>query len=300
MYDLYVPIVPEVDMKIPYDQAVATIKEALHPLGEEYGRVLAEGFSNGWIDVHENEGKTSGAYSWGAFTTHPYVLMNYQDNVNNMFTLAHEMGHALHSYHSNQAQPYTYADYKIFVAEVASTLNEALLMHHLLKTTTDKKQRLYLINYYLEQFRGTVFRQTMFAEFEKIVHAKEEQGEPLTADSLSAIYRELNVAYHGPDMVVDKEVDLEWARIPHFYRNFYVYKYATGFSAATSLSKQILEEGQPAVDRYLEFLKGGSSDYPLNLLKKAGVDMTSPAPVAEALSVFKELLDEMEQLLNEK
>ncbi|GEB32780.1 oligoendopeptidase F [Brevibacillus parabrevis] len=300
MYDLYVPIVPEVDMKIPYDQAVATIKEALHPLGEEYGRVLAEGFSNGWIDVHENEGKTSGAYSWGAFTTHPYVLMNYQDNVNNMFTLAHEMGHALHSYHSNQAQPYTYADYKIFVAEVASTLNEALLMDHLLKTTTDKKQRLYLINYYLEQFRGTVFRQTMFAEFEKIVHAKEEQGEPLTADSLSAIYRELNVAYHGPDMVVDKEVDLEWARIPHFYRNFYVYKYATGFSAATSLSKQILEEGQPAVDRYLEFLKGGSSDYPLNLLKKAGVDMTSPAPVAEALSVFKELLDEMEQLLNEK
>ncbi|KZE55521.1 oligopeptidase PepB [Brevibacillus parabrevis] len=299
MYDLYVPIVPEVDMKIPYDQAVATIKEALHPLGEEYGRVLAEGFSNGWIDVHENEGKTSGAYSWGAFTTHPYVLMNYQDNVNNMFTLAHEMGHALHSYHSNQAQPYTYADYKIFVAEVASTLNEALLMHHLLKTTTDKKQRLYLINYYLEQFRGTVFRQTMFAEFEKIVHAKEEQGEPLTADSLSGVYRELNVAYHGPDMVVDEEVDLEWARIPHFYRNFYVYKYATGFSAATSLSKQILEEGQPAVDRYLEFLKGGSSDYPLNLLKKAGVDMTSPAPIAEALSVFKELLDEMEQLLED-
>ncbi|ELK40057.1 oligopeptidase F [Brevibacillus agri BAB-2500] len=299
MYDLYVPIVPEVDMKIPYDQAVATIKEALHPLGEEYGRVLAEGFSNGWIDVHENEGKTSGAYSWGAYTTHPYVLMNYQDNVNNMFTLAHEMGHALHSYHSNQAQPYTYADYKIFVAEVASTLNEALLMHHLLQTTTDKKQRMYLINYYLEQFRGTVFRQTMFAEFEKIVHEKEEQGEPLTADSLSAIYRELNVAYHGPEMVVDSEVDLEWARIPHFYRNFYVYKYATGFSAATSLSKQILEEGQPAVDRYLQFLKGGSSDYPLNLLKKAGVDMASPAPIAEALSVFKGLLDEMEQLLAE-
>ncbi|MGN7469001.1 oligoendopeptidase F [Brevibacillus sp. SAFN-007a] len=300
MYDLYVPIVPEVDMKIPYDQAVATIKEALRPLGEEYGRVLAEGFSNGWIDVHENEGKTSGAYSWGAYTTHPYVLMNYQDNLNNMFTLAHEMGHALHSYHSNQAQPYTYADYKIFVAEVASTLNEALLMHHLLQTTTDKKQRMYVINYYLEQFRGTVFRQTMFAEFEKIVHAKEEQGEPLTADSLSAIYRELNVAYHGPEMVVDHEVDLEWARIPHFYRNFYVYKYATGFSAATSLSKQILEEGQPAVERYLQFLKSGSSDYPLNLLKKAGVDMTAPTPIAEALSVFKGLLDEMEQLLAEK
>ncbi|MED1918142.1 oligoendopeptidase F [Bacillus thuringiensis] len=299
MYDLYVPIVPETDMKIPYDQAVSTIKEALHPLGEEYGRILEEGFSNGWIDVHENEGKTSGAYSWGAYTSHPFVLMNYQDNVNNMFTLAHEMGHALHSYYSNHAQPYTYADYKIFVAEVASTLNEALLMNHLLETTTDKKQRMYLINHYLEQFRGTVFRQTMFAEFEKIVHAKEEQGEPLTAESLSTIYRELNVSYHGPDMVVDSEVDLEWARIPHFYRGFYVYKYATGFSAATSLSKQILEEGQPAVDRYLQFLKGGSSDYPLNLLKGAGVDMTSPTPVAEALSVFKELLEELEQLIEQ-
>ncbi|AWX55969.1 MULTISPECIES: oligoendopeptidase F [Brevibacillus] len=299
MYDLYVPIVPETDMKIPYDQAVSTIKEALHPLGEEYGRILDEGFSNGWIDVHENEGKTSGAYSWGAYTSHPFVLMNYQDNVNNMFTLAHEMGHALHSYYSNHAQPYTYADYKIFVAEVASTLNEALLMNHLLETTTDKKQRMYLINHYLEQFRGTVFRQTMFAEFEKIVHAKEEQGEPLTAESLSTIYRELNVSYHGPDMVVDSEVDLEWARIPHFYRGFYVYKYATGFSAATSLSKQIVEEGQPAVDRYLQFLKGGSSDYPLNLLKGAGVDMTSPTPIAEALSVFKELLEELEQLIEQ-
>ncbi|NRS46837.1 oligoendopeptidase F [Brevibacillus sp. HB2.2] len=299
MYDLYVPIVPETDMKIPYDQAVSTIKEALQPLGEEYGRILDEGFSNGWIDVHENEGKTSGAYSWGAYTSHPFVLMNYQDNVNNMFTLAHEMGHALHSYYSNHAQPYTYADYKIFVAEVASTLNEALLMNHLLETTTEKKQRMYLINHYLEQFRGTVFRQTMFAEFEKIVHAKEEQGEPLTAESLSTIYRELNVAYHGPDMVVDSEVDLEWARIPHFYRGFYVYKYATGFSAATSLSKQILEEGQPAVDRYLQFLKGGSSDYPLNLLKGAGVDMTSPTPIAEALSVFKELLEELEQLVEQ-
>lgn len=299
MYDLYVPIVPETDMKIPYDQAVSTIKEALHPLGEEYGRILDEGFSNGWIDVHENEGKTSGAYSWGAYTSHPFVLMNYQDNVNNMFTLAHEMGHALHSYYSNHAQPYTYADYKIFVAEVASTLNEALLMNHLLETTTDKKQRMYLINHYLEQFHGTVFRQTMFAEFEKIVHAKEEQGEPLTAESLSTIYRELNVSYHGPDMVVDSEVDLEWARIPHFYRGFYVYKYATGFSAATSLSKQIVEEGQPAVDRYLQFLKGGSSDYPLNLLKGAGVDMTSPTPIAEALSVFKELLEELEQLIEQ-
>jgi len=299
MYDLYVPIVPEVDMKIPYDQAVKTIKEALHPLGEDYGKVLEEGFTSGWIDVHENEGKTSGAYSWGAYTTHPFVLMNYQDNVNNMFTLAHEMGHALHSYYSNKNQPYTYADYKIFVAEVASTVNEALLMNHLLETTNDKHQRMYLINYYLEQFRGTVFRQTMFAEFEKIVHAKEEAGEPLTADSLNEIYRELNVAYHGPEMVIDKEIELEWERIPHFYRHFYVYKYATGFSAATSLSKQILEEGQPAVERYLQFLKGGSSDYPLNLLKNAGVDMTSPEPIREALAVFKSLIEELEQLIGQ-
>ncbi|MEJ8544808.1 oligoendopeptidase F [Brevibacillus borstelensis] len=299
MYDLYVPIVPEVDMKIPYDQAVETIKTALKPLGDEYGSVLAEGFSNGWIDVYENEGKTSGAYSWGAYTSHPYVLMNYQDNVNNMFTLAHEMGHALHSYYSHKEQPYTYADYKIFVAEVASTLNEALLMDHLLETTTDKQQRMYLLNYYLEQFRGTVFRQTMFAEFEKLVHAKTEQEEPLTADSLSDMYRELNVAYHGPEMVVDKEIDLEWARIPHFYRNFYVYKYATGFSAATSLAKQILEEGQPAVERYLQFLKSGSSDYPLELLKKAGVDMASPEPIREALAVFADRLAEMEKLIGQ-
>ena len=300
MYDLYVPIVPEVEMKIPYNQAVETIKEALRPLGEDYRRVLAEGFSSGWIDVYENEGKTSGAYSWGAYTSHPYVLMNYQDNVNNMFTLAHEMGHALHSYYSNRAQPYTYADYKIFVAEVASTLNEALLMHHLLDTTDDKQKRMYLVNYYMEQFRGTLFRQTMFAEFEKIVHAREEAGEPLTAEVLSEIYRELNGKYHGPEMVIDKEIELEWERIPHFYRHFYVYKYATGFSAATSLSRQILEEGQPAVERYLSFLKGGSSDYPLNLLKRAGVDMTSPEPIREALGVFKSLLEEMEQLLGVK
>jgi oligoendopeptidase F len=300
MYDLYVPIVKEVDMEIPYDQAVATIKEALKPLGEEYARVLEEGFTSGWIDVYENEGKTSGAYSWGAYTTHPYVLMNYQDNVNNMFTLAHEMGHALHSYFSNKTQPYTYADYRIFVAEVASTLNEALLMHHLLEKTTDKAQRMYLLNYYMEQFRGTVIRQTMFAEFEKLIHAKVEQDEPLTADNLSEWYRELNVAYHGPEMVVDSQIDLEWARIPHFYNNFYVYKYATGFSAATSLAKQILEEGQPAVERYLTFLKSGGSDYPLNLLKKAGVDMTSPEPIREALSVFKQLLEEMEELTGVK
>jgi oligoendopeptidase F len=296
MYDLYVPIVAEVEMEIPYDQAVATIKEALRPLGDDYAKVLDEGFTSGWIDVYENEGKTSGAYSWGSYTTHPYVLMNYQDNVNNMFTLAHEMGHALHSYFSNKTQPYTYADYRIFVAEVASTLNEALLMNHMLETTTDKHKRMYLINYYMEQFRGTLFRQTMFAEFEKAIHAKVEAEEALTADNLCEMYRQLNVKYHGPEMVIDSQIDLEWARIPHFYNNFYVYKYATGFSAATSLAKQILEEGQPAVDRYLAFLSSGGSDYPLNLLKKAGVDMASPQPIREALEVFKGLLEQMEEL----
>ncbi|MGD8189261.1 oligoendopeptidase F [Brevibacillus ginsengisoli] len=300
MYDLYVPVVKEVHMEIPYEEAIGTIKEALHPLGDNYAQVLEKGFTSGWIDVYENEGKTSGAYSWGSYTTHPYVLMNYQDNLNNMFTLAHEMGHALHSYYSNHNQPYTYADYRIFVAEVASTLNEALLMHHVLDTTKEKDQRMYLLNYYLEQFRGTVFRQTMFAEFEKIIHAKVEAEEALTADTLSEIYRNLNVEYHGKEMVVDSEVDLEWARIPHFYNNFYVYKYATGFSAATALSKQILEEGQPAVERYLSFLKSGGSDYPINLLKKAGVDMNTAEPIREALSVFEQLLGEMEELAGVK
>ncbi|WP_019122393.1 oligoendopeptidase F [Brevibacillus massiliensis] len=296
MYDLYVPIVHEVEMEIPYQQAVDTVTEALHPLGDEYLQVLKKGFHSGWIDVYENQGKTSGAYSWGTYTAHPYVLMNYQDNLNNMFTLAHEMGHALHSYFSNTNQPYTYADYRIFVAEVASTCNEALLMHHLLATTSDKATRMYLINYYMEQFRGTLYRQTMFAEFEKAIHAKVEAGEALTADSLNQLYRQLNVEYYGPDMVVDEQIDLEWARIPHFYNNFYVYKYATGFSAATSLSRQILEEGQPAVERYLGFLKSGGSDYPLELLKRAGVDMTSSEPISEALAVFKELLEQMEEL----
>ncbi|MFM1655584.1 oligoendopeptidase F [Brevibacillus sp. B_LB10_24] len=296
MYDLYVPIVHEVEMEIPYEQAVDTVTESLHPLGDEYLQVLKKGFHSGWIDVYENQGKTSGAYSWGTYTAHPYVLMNYQDNLNNMFTLAHEMGHALHSYFSNTNQPYTYADYRIFVAEVASTCNEALLMHHLLETTSDKTTRMYLINYYMEQFRGTLYRQTMFAEFEKAIHAKVEAGEALTADSLNQLYRQLNVEYYGPDMVVDEQIDLEWARIPHFYNNFYVYKYATGFSAATSLSRQILEEGQPAVERYLGFLKSGGSDYPLELLKRAGVDMASSEPISEALAVFKELLEQMEEL----
>ncbi|GAB7387603.1 oligoendopeptidase F [Bacillaceae bacterium] len=296
MYDLYAPLVPEVKLKIPYEEAVATVKESLSPLGENYLSRLEEAFCSGWIDVYENRGKTGGAYAWGAYGTHPYVLLNYQGQLNDMFTLAHEMGHALHSSYSNETQPYVYAHYTIFVAEVASTVNEALLMEHLLKTVTDRKQKLYLLNYFLEQFRGTVYRQTMFAEFEKRIHETVEAGEGLTPELLCGLYRELNEAYYGPDIVVDDEIEMEWARIPHFYNDFYVYKYATGFSAAIALSRKILQEGRPAADKYLSFLKSGSSDYPLELLKKAGVDMTSPEPIRNALQVFKETLDEMERL----
>ncbi len=297
MYDLYTPIVKDVEMKIPYKQALNMVEQGLAPLGEEYLSILKTGFASRWIDVYENQGKTSGAYSWGAFGTHPYVLLNWQDNVNNVFTLAHEMGHALHSYYSDREQPYTYAGYTIFVAEVASTVNESLLMKHLLETTTDQNQRLYLLNYYLEQFRGTLYRQTMFAEFEKITHAKVEAGEALTVENLNQIYHDLNVDYYGPEVNVDSQIDLEWARIPHFYNNFYVYKYATGFSAATALSQAILQEGGPAVARYKGFLQGGSSDYPLNLLRRAGVDMSKPEPVHAALQVFAGVVEELEKLL---
>ncbi len=300
MYDLYTPIVKDVKMDIPYQEAVKKVEQALNPLGQEYLDKLREGFTSGWLDVYENEGKTGGAYSWGSYGTHPYVLLNNQGTLNDMFTIAHEMGHALHTYYSNREQPYIYAHYKIFLAEVASTLNESLLMGYMLKNTTDKQEKLYLLNHYLEQFRGTVYRQTMFAEFEKIIHEKVEAGEALTPELLNSIYHRLNVDYYGPDMVVDAAVDVEWSRIPHFYNAFYVYKYATGFSAATALARQILEEGEPAVNRYLDFLKGGNADYPLNLLKKAGVDMTSPQPVATALSVFNDLVRHMEELLGDK
>ncbi|WP_027417675.1 oligoendopeptidase F [Aneurinibacillus terranovensis] len=299
MYDLYVPMVKAVDFKVEYNEAMNLVEQGLAPLGAEYQSVLKEAFGSRWIDVYENQGKTSGAYSWGAYGTHPYVLLNYQNNVNNLFTLAHEMGHALHSYYSDHNQPYLYAQYKIFVAEVASTCNESLLMNHMLKITEDPRKRMYLLNYYLEQFRGTVYRQTMFAEFEKMIHEKVEQGEALTPETLCSMYYDLNVDYYGPDMVVDEDIKMEWARIPHFYNEFYVYQYATGFSAATALSQQILKEGQPAVDRYLSFLKSGGSDYPIQLLRKAGVDMASPEPVVEALRVFADVLEEMEKLAEE-
>lgn len=297
MYDLYVPLIQDLDVKIPYFEAKETILEGLKPLGEEYIGLLEDGFNNGWIDVYENKGKRSGAYSSSCYGVHPYVLMNYTDSLDNMFTLAHEMGHALHTHYSNENQPYVYADYKIFLAEVASTLNEILLLHHLLENTDDVLKKKYLINHYLEQFRGTVFRQTMFAEFEKIIHEAAEAGQPLTAEFLNETYHRLNVEYYGPDIIIDEEIDLEWARIPHFYYNFYVYKYATGFSAATALANRILEEGKPAVESYLEFLKSGDSDYPLNILKRAGVDMSSPEPISTAIATFKDFLKRFEDLL---
>ncbi|NLJ89458.1 MAG: oligoendopeptidase F [Clostridiales bacterium] len=298
MYDIYTPIIKDVDMEIPYEKAKELVYEGLEPLGEEYRSILKEGFENQWIDVYENEGKRSGAYSSGAYGTHPFILLNYQDNLNNCFTLAHEMGHGIHTYYSSKTQPYTYADYKIFVAEVASTCNESLLMDYMLKETDDKLEKAYLLNYYLEQFKGTVFRQTMFAEFELITHQMAFEGKPLTADDLCKIYHDLNVKYFGDDIVIDKEIDMEWARIPHFYRAFYVYQYATGYSAAVALSRKILDEGKPAADNYINhFLKGGSSDYPINLLKKAGVDMTTKEPVDQALELFGKLIDQLEEIV---
>lgn len=296
MYDLYVPMVADAEQKISFEQAKEMVLKGLRPMGEEYLKLLQEGFTSGWIDVYENQGKRSGAYSWGAYGTHPYVLLNYQENLNNVFTLVHEMGHALHSWYSDENQPYIYAGYKIFVAEVASTCNEALLIHHLIETTEDGKEKAYLINYFLEQFRTTLFRQTMFAEFEKITHGLQEKGETLTADRLCEIYYSLNQQYFGENICVDKEIELEWARIPHFYTPFYVYQYATGFSAAIALSKRILEQGEPAVEDYKKFLKGGSSMYPLDLLRMAGVDMEQKKPVEDALKVFGQYLDEMERL----
>jgi oligoendopeptidase F len=298
MYDLYTPIVKDVKMEAPYEEAVETVKKALEVLGSKYSDDLSKGFTGGWIDKYENEGKRSGAYSWGCYDSHPYVLLNYNDTVDNMFTLAHEMGHAMHSFYSDNNQPYIYAGYKIFVAEVASTFNESILMNHLILNTEDKMKKLYLLNHYLESFRGTVYRQTMFAEFEKIIHEKAETGEALTAEVLSSIYHDLNKYYYGEEIIVDDYIDIEWARIPHFYSSFYVYKYATGFSAATALSSKVLKEGDTALEKYLNFLKSGGSDYPLELLKKAGVDMTSPEPIQAALKVFENTLNEFENLLN--
>lgn len=298
MYDLYTPIVSDVDVDIPYEEAKQTVYDALACMGDDYRAILKEGFDNRWIDVYENVGKCSGAYSAG-LRKHPYVLLNYSGTLDSMFTLAHEMGHAIHSYLSNKHQPVAYSNYSIFVAEVASTCNEALLMQHLLKTTKDKKRRAYLINYFLEQFRTTLYRQTMFAEFELEINRRNERGESLTAQSLNALYHELNQQYFGDGIVIDEEIDLEWARIPHFYYDYYVYQYATGYSAAIALSRRILKEGAPAVKDYIHFLSGGCSTDPISLLRGAGVDMASTTPIHEALQLFDELITEMEQLMEE-
>ena len=295
-YDIYAPLVADVDESIPYEQAKKTIYEAMAPLGEDYRAILKEGFENRWIDVYQNVGKRSGAYSAGA-AVHPYVLMNYSGSLDSQFTLAHEMGHAVHSYLSNKHQNPMDADYVIFVAEVASTCNEALLMEYLLNKTTDKRQRAYLINHFLDQFKGTIYRQTMFAEFERNIGALVAQGQTLTADILCAEYKRLNEAYYGPDMVVDDRISMEWARIPHFYYNYYVFQYATGYAAAIAISQRILREGERAVKDYLNFLSGGCSKSPIELLKGAGVDMTGPEPVNAALALFDQLLDEMERLM---
>jgi len=297
MYDIYTPLVQDVDMKIPYDEAKEYVLKGLSPLGEEYANILKEGFANRWIDVEENKGKRSGAYSSGSYGTNPYILLNWQDSVNDTFTLAHELGHSVHSYYTRKSQPFRYGNYSIFVAEVASTTNEALLNDYMLKNLDDEKQKLYLLNHFLEGFRGTVFRQTMFAEFEHDIHVREQNGEVLTADNLTEIYYNLNKKYYGDDIVSDDEIGLEWARIPHFYYNYYVYQYATGYSAATTLANGILEGKDGAVDRYIDFLKAGNSDYPIEVLKKAGVDMTSKQPILDALDVFEEKLNEMEKLL---
>ena len=294
-YDIYMPLLNDLDKNIPIEEAKQTVYEACAPLGADYQAVLKHAFENRWIDVFPNEGKRSGAYSAGA-KVHPYVLLNHTGTLGSQFTLAHEMGHAMHSYLSNKHQNPIDANYVIFVAEVASTCNEALLMEYLLAKTTDKKERAFLINHYLDQFKGTIYRQTMFAEFELNIGRMVAEGKSLTADVLSAEYKRLNELYYGPDMVVDDQIAVEWARIPHFYYNYYVFQYATGYSAAIALSRKVLDGGEKELQDYLGFLSGGCSKSPIDLLKGAGVDMTSPEPVNQALELFGKLLDEMEEL----
>lgn len=300
MYDVYTPLITDVEMKYSYEEAQALLLTAFKPLGDEYVNTVKEGFNSRWVDVFENKGKRSGAYSSGAYGTNPYVLMNWQDNLNNVFTLAHEFGHSLHSYYTRATQPYRYGDYSIFVAEVASTCNEALLNEHLLSITDDRKEKMYLLNNFLDGFRGTVFRQTMFAEFEHLIHKLDQSGEVLVAERLTEEYDRLNKKYYGDAVSYDEYIGKEWARIPHFYYNYYVYQYATGYAAAQSLAHQILEEGDVAVERYLNFLQAGSSMHPIDVLKSAGVDMTEKAPILSALDIFEEKLIALETLVDEE
>lgn len=297
MYDMYVPVVDADDKKYTYEEGCELAKKALAPLGEEYVALLERAFNENWIDVYENKGKTSGAYSWGAYGTHPYMLLNYQDRLDDVFTLVHEAGHSMHSYYSDASLPYEKAQYRIFVAEVASTVNEVLLLKYMLKNTDDEKTRAYLLNHFLEQFRTTVFRQTMFAEFERESHRMAENGESLTVESLNKVYGDLNRKYYSSAVDTDKYIETEWARIPHFYRAFYVYQYATGFSSAVAIADMILKEGAPAVERYIKFLSSGGSDFPVELLKIAGVDLSKPDAIVSGMKVFEDTLDEFERIM---
>lgn len=297
MYDLYVSVIDAPEFNVEYEDGVILCEKALEPLGTEYLEIFREGIEEGWIDVYENKGKRGGAYSSGSYNSMPYVLLNYNNQVNDVSTLAHEMGHSIHSYYARKNQPYIYADYVLFCAEVASTTNECLLMDYLIKNEKDKARRLFLINQQLEGIRTTVFRQTMFAEFELLTHEKMEKGESLSSEELCKIYHDLNEKYFGKSMVVDKGIDMEWSRIPHFYRDFYVYQYVTGFAAANSFSQIILNGTEEDVEKYKGFLKAGGSDYPINILKNAGVDMTTPKPLEDTIRRFDELLDMLEKEL---
>ncbi|MBR6003326.1 MAG: oligoendopeptidase F family protein, partial [Lachnospiraceae bacterium] len=297
MYDIYTPMIKDAAKEVPYEEAQVTIKKALAVLGDDYVALLDEAFKNRWCDVYENKGKRGGAYSSCAYGTHPYMLLNYNNSLDAMFTTAHEMGHSMHSWFSNQAQPFLYSDYKIFVAEVASTCNEILLLEYLLKNCTDKKEKAYLLNHYLDSFKGTVYRQTQFAEFEMLTNEMQEKGDSLNAENLCALYKEINEKYYGKDMISDEEISYEWARIPHFYYNFYVYQYATSFCAAVAIANRILKEGEPAVKEYKKFLSSGCTDAPVELLKIAGVDLTTGAPIDSALEKFGQIIDELEALV---
>ncbi len=297
MYDIYAPLVEMPDREVPYEEALETVRAAVAPLGKQYVADLNAGLESGWVDVYENEGKTSGAYSFGSYDSMPYVLLNYNNKFKDAFTIIHELGHSMNSLYTRRTQPFIYGGHSIFTAEVASTVNECLLMQHLLKNCSDEKEEAYLLNIYIEEFRATVFRQTMFAEFELAVHEAVQKGEVLTADSLCAIYGELNKKYFGEEVVYDDLIPMEWARIPHFYNAFYVYKYATGYSAAVAISTKILEEGAPARDAYLEFLAAGECDYPIELLRRAGADMSTTAVTESACRTFEGLIDRLEELV---
>ena len=299
MYDFYAPLIKIPKKDIPFEEGLDIIREALKPFGEDYISKMNEGIDQKWIDVYENKGKTSGAYSFGCYDSYPYILLNYTDTLNDVFTIIHEMGHSMHSRYTRDAQPYVYGGHSIFTAEVASTVNESLLMHYLLENTDDVEMKKYLLNMHLDAFRTTLFRQTMFAEFEDMTHKAIESGSQLTAQWLCEKYHELNSRYYGPDVDEDDVIRYEWARIPHFYNAFYVYKYATGYSAATAITEKILKEGRPAAESYIQFLKTGESDHPIELLKIAGVDMSSPKPVEDAMITFEKTLDELESLLGD-